>query len=653
MVRKKNGSVPQKANSAFARAKIAEAALTFVPPFVRSALLDDESFCDEYGFVRDATLSLGESFSGKRSAILKAVRTVLATKTSATVQDSSGTSWTIRHVSKKGSLPTLQIGDGTSTLIVPDLNVLSSVKKDRLRALFEATEHVGLPSNAENAWRQVLALRPLTDDELDTYFSDIRNTPGHFKSVLQVEMRSGSSSIDSLVPVSRIYYERLIGQWNGEKDIQEYAASRTKRLRNSAVPLGPKQLLCELHLSSHSSLLSDVVDNGLKGDVLEQAIKGIASNGDRISQIGSIEIGLRLVTTNRQLIPVISSQIRTLRDDDPRANNSGYRLLSALFMLVDGELARTRIFADTPPYYRRLAALSQSSLIQREIMNGPVDMGHFADWAFRGRGGFFYLQSLIDMRLEPRWNPDFADPSYMKEDLLSRVLNAARENEESLEGSELHELVLGSSPDSIVSTIRPLVAFLPGPLEANATSANRLPDDMAKVVEDQIKIENVGPTSFIALANSALLFQITSSHADLAANALKLGQHRLSNVESKEQLHAILYGLATAAAVSRSASLADETRILLRRYLHEPQYKISVEEAFRLGLIAAASREDVREWANFIGDWATELSLGDLSPDDGKSLQYHLDILRHLSSELRFTCGRADAALQGFNRIAA
>src|SRR5690606_1244084 len=111
--------------------------------------------------------------------------------------------------------------------------------------------------------------------------------------------------------------------------------------------------------------------------------------------------------------------------------------------------------------------------------------------------------------------------------------------------------------------------------------------------------------SFIALVNSAMIFKITSGHAELAAKALRLGGYTLANLEDKSQLVGLLNGLATVAAVSRSAALADEIRILVRRYRRDSQYGFSIEEAMRICLIASASRENLMDWRAFLGEWLT------------------------------------------------
>jgi hypothetical protein len=263
------------------------------------------------------------------------------------------------------------------------------------------------------------------------------------------------------------------------------------------------------------------------------------------------------------------------------------------------------------------------------------------------------MQSLVDLRREPRWSPDWAVGSQIKADFLGRLIGIARKYVGALEGSPLYELVMGSAPSSVMSQVKFPYAYLPGPLEGAAPSLNTIPPDIAQSIEAQAKEQKVGPGSFIVLVNSALIFQLQSDHAELAAKALKEGSHRLANVSDRDQLVTILDGLATVAAVTRNPTLAREITILLRRYRRDPQYSITLDESLKFGLIAAAAFQDKEEWRAYAGEWIVELSFSDMTPEDGINLQARLNWLLNAAPELWFTCGRAHAAVTAFTNISA
>ena len=119
-------------------------------------------------------------------------------------------------------------------------------------------------------------------------------------------------------------------------------------------------------------------------------------------------------------------------------------------------------------------------------------------------------------------------------------------------------------------------------------------------------------------------------------------------MEEKSQLLGILTGLATVAAVARNPVLADDLRILVRRYRHDAQYGFSIEEAMRICLVASASREDLMKWRESAGQWLTELAFDELEGDEGEVLHSHLHSLLQAVPELWVSCARADAALKAY-----
>ncbi len=638
-------------NSPYVKSALAQAALELAPPLIRKSLLEESEFREEYGFRADAVLAFGDyGFSIQRSELYDAIRKILSGVSEKEVTDTDGQEWNLRNESEKGELPTLAISRDKQRLILPDFAALSPNGTTRLRSLDEAASDVNLPTSAIDVWRNVLSERALEDDEVDEYHSDFRDTPVHIERTIRSEIANGQSSVSSLVPNSQRFFERLVGAYDGSTSIRDYAAGRGKQFFEQLSAWRPYDgFLFSLFLSSHSALTAEIEVEHLGSEDLIRALGFLEKRGDKISQMGAIEIGLRILKERPEIEQVLIRLIGQIRYDDVDGSASGFKLLSALFVLVDGELSRLRLFVAEPPFYRRLAALAQAALIHRQLVNLGVEIDPFCEWAFNNRGEQYYMQSLADMRLEPCWNPELATQSQIKADFFGRIMIAAKNYERNINGGELHDLVLGTEPGSLHSLSEFPRPYFPGPLEGAENSPNILPAGLSEAIETQVGAEEVGPSSFVALVNSALIYRVHADQAELAAKALKLGSYRIANVEDKSQLLALLNGLATVAAVARSRALADELRILVRRYRRDAQYALSIEEAMRISLVAAASRADLNDWREFSGEWLTELAFGELEGDDGEVLYSYLQCLCHAVPELWVSCGRADAALMAHN----
>jgi len=629
---------------------MAQVALELVPPLIRKSLLNDQNFREDYGFKMEAVIAFGASgVSVQRSELFDAVRAVLGGEAAAAMGDAEGGVWNLQNEAGEEELPNLVLSSHEQRLVLPDFAVLSRDPSTRVRSMEEAASDVNLPVDAQEKWRSILTKRALEDDEVDTFHSDIRDTPVHVERSIRGEIAAGESSVSSLVPNSRRYFERLVGAYDASASIRDYAAGAGRKLFEQLYEWRSYEgFLFSLLLSSHSALTVELSVDHLDQAKLVQAFDFVEKHGDTISRLGVFEVGLRVLPDRPEVAPFLLRLVHRIRDDDVEGNASEFKLFSALFVLVDGELARTRLMTEEPPFYRRLASLAQAALIHRQLVQCGIDYESFSKWAFSNRGEHYYMQSLADMRTEPRWNPDLAAAPQMQADFFGRIMIAGNNFEGNIGEGELRDTILGNGEQSLIKLCEFPRPYLPGPLEGAEDSPNALPDDLARVIEEQLDTDEVEASSFIALVNSAMIFRITSGHAELAAKALRLGNYTLANLEDKSQLAGILIGLSTVAAVSRNPALADELRILVRRYRRDSQYGFSIEEAMRMCLVASAAREDLMAWREFAGEWLTELAFGELEGNEGEVLHSHLMALLHSVPELWVSCARADAALQAW-----
>ena len=639
-------------NSPYVRSKLAQAGLALMPPLIRETLLEDPSFNEEYGLKANFNISFGDSgISFLRSNLIEAAQKMLSGGPIMEITAKDGHKWMLKEISEEGEFQKFTLSRDDQLIILPDfLTAFSPDSNTRLRFVDKVGSEVNLPSSARDVWRKVLTERSLEDEEIDLFNNDIRDTPVQFMRIITDEIANDQIKISSLVPPSAKYFHRLVGEYDGSVSIQDYAANIGKSHFQKLFAWEPYDgFLLSLLLSSHSSLTVEINLDPLSSEDLLRAFEFLIEHGDRTSQLGAIEVGFRILPSRPEIEPNLIHLIENIRDDDVDEQGNGFKLFSALFILVGGEMSRVRLLSAEPPFYRRLAALSQAALIHRQLLNSEVDIDSFSKWVMSNLSRHFYLQSLTDMRMEPCWNPEYAAPLQTKADFIGRILNAASEYKDNIKGKELFDLVFGNEPGSLNSVCEFPFQYFPGPLEGAKGTQPNLPADMSESIEKQLNEKEIELKSFIGLVNAAMLFSIDADKAELAARALKLGSNRLSNIEDRSQFIATLNGLSMAAAVSRSRELADELRILVRKYRRDAQHTLSMEEAVNICFVAASSCADLSEWRDFAGEWFTELAFSDLEGNDGEVLQSYLEGLCHAVPELWVSCGRADAALTAFN----
>ena len=486
-------------NTPYGRDVMAEVMLKLTPPLIRETLFKNPKFKEDYGFKIDAVISLDDTdLSIQRSMLFDTIRKILSGTSELEVTDVEGRAWKIRNECETNELPKLVISSDERQFVLPDFAVLSHDSTIRLRSFDEAAVDVNLPAVAQDTWRKVLLERPLEDDEIEAFTSDFRDTPVHIGLSIYNEIQAGQSSVKSLVPSSRKYYDRLVGAYDGSKSIEDYATGAGRQLFFQLAAWRPYEgFLLSLFLSSHSALTTEIGTDHLSSEDLVRAFQFLVKRGDSMSQLGAIEVGLRILPERPEIEPFIICLIEKIRDDDVDGPVvKGLKLFSALFVLVDGELSRTRLMAAEPPFYRRLASLAQAALIYRQLVCYGVDETFYA-WAIKNRVEQFYMQSLVDMRLEPRWNPYLASAAQMKADFFGRIMSIATNYDTNIKASEIHNLIFSAEARSLESLSEFPRPYFPGPLEGAEDSPFVLPTDFYDTIEKQLNADGVGPSSIV------------------------------------------------------------------------------------------------------------------------------------------------------------
>jgi hypothetical protein len=109
----------------------------------------------------------------------------------------------------------------------------------------------------------------------------------------------------------------------------------------------------------------------------------------------------------------------------------------------------------------------------------------------------------------------------------------------------------------------------------------------------------------VPLVNAALLVRVPAEMADMAADAITRAEYRLSGLGGDIPVLPYLYGLASLASTTRSQKLADALFTLISKFRQFYPEDLSVAEAFRVAMAAAASRAELSHWCKCVGDFIT------------------------------------------------
>lgn len=616
------------------------------PDSIRQEVLSQDDFRHKFGLSNDTVMTLSPGDVQMPSAALfKAVRAILAEP-----HDFAGnipvekTEWQVtRNPGETGAR--LLLCRGEQRMGLPDFTALSPDSAERLSWFVSQADGVLLDQVARSKWQEILTKGPVADQEIDLLLTDLSLTPTRIFRGIERQLDTPHLELAALVPTDLRYYERLVGtlaeQPRLEDAIKEVIAPHVDRLRKQDETAGLRLalLLCGTPLIS-DAIAATPIEQGALAKLLDWAER----EGDLISKVGAAEIALTKCKDFPELEPAIARLVRFIIQLNPEDENGRLALLTGLWMLVDGQLSTIGLFRDKAPFWRRLAAAAQASMIERAMAGRVPEPKPFLDWIRGARGQTFYLQTLIDLRREPRWLPDLISAEQTRAEFVSRLAGAAHKAKDHVQSDELKGLLYGKEADALPSQMKFPQSYLPGPLEGGMSAILDMPADIEADLRTKLGAEKLTPNSFAALANSALIFKINPSIIELAANTLRRVKYQLSDPGSSDITAALIFGLATAAAVTKSPDLAQQVQILTRITRRKPGVIMDTEDYLRIALMASASHSEIGAWSESIGGWLAEYAFGELGKDDAATLSSHIHVLCRIEPTLWTTCSKADAA---------
>ncbi|MER8460217.1 hypothetical protein NKI50_27875 [Mesorhizobium sp. M0563] len=631
---------------------ILEAYRTF-PTSIADAVFGTPEFGEALSHVRRTTVSLGNpSITFDRKRLHDTISGALDSSEEQTIDAEDGSKWQIGMTIIGDQKRVFLYQQGGKKSLLPDYWYLSPVDSDRLSGLDGTLGHIDGDEHIQN-WRAKISSSRLNDEDVSLFEKELMLLPEIVFENIQAGVSRGETPTSTLAPTEFRYYERLVGKRTTEAATIDYLqGGASAHAAQQYKQKGLEGLKNALLLSSHPKMADVLHSLQPSNEDVRALFKWLAESGDRFSQVGGFEWGVRMLEHLPELERPLISIAEQIKADDPRSPNGRLKQLATLVSFIDGGLAHAGTSRDAPPFWRRMGVIAQASLIERAFIASGLETNATREWKGSGRGQYFYIQTLVDLRTEPRWLPDFLEPEQLKAEFSGRLVGAAAANANKIKSSKLRELLIEENESGLKADVRFPFAFLPGPLEGATEAQTEPPTDLVETVRSQLKSASDDPHAFTALVNTSLVFKVAPGMASLAAEAIRQAKYLVRASDDDDQAFALLAGLAVVAGVTRSTELANELRTLARVVRRRSKAAITPAGYFRIGMFAAAAFADIAAWRNFVGDWMTELSFSDMVEQEARVLAGHLDTLLDIDADLWGVCGKAHTALRAALEVA-
>ncbi len=430
-------------------------ALKRLPQRMRSELLSDRDFTQQFGIEAVPSLNLGTS-TLPRAQILDRFREIF-----------SGVNSEPEHI--EGARFESQTGDGLydhggQTFRLSHIDLLRPEKDARVNAWGrEAAKAILSARQFRDA--EKLVSKVVSDDTFVTISMILDKSPDSLRdSLAQSFVRGGLNNRD-LVTGDPDYWEALLPAPTGdntahyiETDLKSEFDARVSCNRVSAVRwLG---MLLGIPAVAQSIWVSALTDA-----TIEEAISSLRRFIDPFASAGALHLAAKKYMETSQWDKIGEEQLKNAFSDLPLLDASCH-IFSSAFLVTTGFFGQHAELRDRPVYWRRMAAVLHSNLVVRACGSNSTRHRTLWDWA-RGLAGIPYLFSgLADFAVQARWRPDWIEPGIIVADLggYIRIATTLLPNQQ-IPSTWISEIDAFNTYLSEQGTA--LQAYLPGPTEGD------------------------------------------------------------------------------------------------------------------------------------------------------------------------------------------
>ena len=643
------------------RFELARRAILSLSPDILDVLLRQSDFTEQYSIpvaTEIAFHNIDEKF--EQNLICDGARKIYAGSKTVSIKDTKGNSWTLtmeKSLNKQSPYKPLFLNDENDAIIhLQNHELLSPNLKDRKNYFERITKENFYSQSFYKKWFEILKTRPLSNSEFYQYFREVRISPNYFLESNKDSFRMGLIDVTKMVPKSftHEYFELLVGKYDNSKTISDYAKIGAKKHIEALLDWHPIEGIRQsLLLSIHSTISAQIDARHLTLSEMTELLESIIASGNSLLQFGAIQLGLDYMKAQPNIEPQLVELINQLKDDDVESKSSKLRLLNILYILVEGELARTRCLAKFPPFYRRLASFAHAGLLQQSLFDLNLDLDKFSKWSMEGRGKFFYFQTFSDIQFDSRWNPDFTTALVLKDYYINRILNKFRliENQKTNNlSSELKTLISSESEPSLLSTRRLPYVLFSGPVDGSEFSSKKIPNEVKEEIESGISNKKIDLNIVKVFITWIMKFDNSQVFKCVVEFLIQNFKFPLVNVKTEIEIFDVLNDLSIIAAVTKSESLSMHIKSICQRYRNRGDESLASLSEFQCCLTSSNAYKSNEERRKFVQDWLIELSYK--KDDNAKiSLLSGIQHLCHVEPEFWKYCNQAEAAISSVAKI--
>jgi hypothetical protein len=382
-----------------------------------SDVISDGAIAAKFEIPTHKPTNLGPDVTVHQYRLLNAFRDVLAGKRVTSIVDENG-----KRLQVKVSIAE----NGTARIVVNKMGFafthagLLSPDRDIRRAFLDRyLKEQSLASVYADELRSLVSKQAMTDEDFATAVGILSDSPESFVQSIKAKVTVRDLSNADLLPEDERHWDNLVAPWRNSETLEEFLRVECEEQRGRAFHENPVSAFFASSLSWCAPGLVPVDKiQALPADVTLNLVERASSLPDHFAVTGAFEICAgRLVADAR--FEAAGTKLLDQMLGDMQQLLERCTFFAAIFTLTLVRLAQHQHLRRKPPFWRRIAAAANASLVTRAC--GADNAEKLFEWVVEHSGKPFLFSTLLEEVSEPRWKPEWASGNHLIADAFGRV----------------------------------------------------------------------------------------------------------------------------------------------------------------------------------------------------------------------------------------
>lgn len=402
-------------------------ALSKLESQLSSDVIADGAIATKFDIPTHRPANLGSEVTVHQERLLEAFRDVLAGKRVTSIVDERG---------KRLKVKIAITDNGTARIVVNKKGFafthagLLSPDRDNRRALLDRyLRERSLASSSVDELRSLVSKQEMTYDDFAIAISTISGSPESFLQTIKSKLTSRDLSNADLLPADKRHWDNLVAPWRNSETLEKFLRLEWEEQRVRAFHENPTGAFFVSSLSwCAPNLVPIETIRALPTDVTLNLLERVSTLPDHFAVTGAFEVCADRLSTDSRFEAAGTKLLDQLLGNMEQLLER-CTFFAAIFTLTLVRLAQHQQLRHNPPFWRRVIAVANASLVARAC--GTENAEKLFEWSVKHSGKAFLLSTLLEEFSEARWKPDWVSGDHLTADAFGRIDTAIKKLPES------------------------------------------------------------------------------------------------------------------------------------------------------------------------------------------------------------------------------